>query len=418
MAFVFADFSVAVTSVRTYANAVNGLFAGLVTARTNLISSLEDKSYTYQISTAEQIGSAAIAGLENIQRQLIALSSQIILDRAHHLELFPEVTNESDVGEVLKAIFDFMIVTADTVPKNTVTLSAITKTTAATTAGNVYNTLKLPGNIAPGAGYVQHHALFGLDSELPESDSFVAICRSQGYLMLSGRPAANVPYGEATVYGNAGYITLDGLGSGNLVSNLFENFTTVNIPDGWTINSGAAGTEVKEDAVANNVFAGAKSLRLEGTSNISFPIASLVSPRQNLLLSVNLKKGTGTTSGTYKLQMTGTGMADQETAAFNATDLSTATWTEKTLHCAVPAAIPSDLKIRIVTTAVDTTDGIYLDGGIMQPYVYWAGTGWAATQGTTPFILGDKFTGTITNDKAGVVQTLIVRHHGIQLPSA
>ena len=61
--------------------------------------------------------------------------------------------------------------------------------------------------------------------------------------------------------------------------------------------------------------------------------------------------------------------------------------------------------------------GIYLDGGLFQPHVYWAGIGWAVTVGSTPFVLGDDFSGTITNNYAGTTQTFLARAHGFQLPS-
>lgn len=110
-------------------------------------------------------------------------------------------------------------------------------------------------------------------------------------------------------------------------------------------------------------------------------------------------------------------MTTLTTGALNAASLSSSAWTEKTLHVKIPAVIPADLKLSIQTSGVSAS-GIYLDGGLLQPYTYWSGLGWAATLGGDPFALGDKFNLTITNNKSGPLQTFLARAHGFQLPSA
>lgn len=406
-----------VSALRAAANSINGLFATVIAAQTALISSLEAESLTYQVSESQRLFTTLLANIEAAQRALINLSNELFLDRGF-LETFPGMTNETDVAEALRELFDKYVTDGEDIPKNTVTLSAITKAPV-TACGNLYNTKKLPGNIAPGEGFIAHYNLYDRDSELPETDSFVAVCRTLGSLVLSGHPPQNVPYGQFTTYGNGGSITLVEGGSSNLITNFFETFDTLaNLPDGWTALVGAVGTEFQKTTAAGTYMLGTSALRIQGTSELTFPIAALVAPRQMLLLSVWLKKPAGTTSGTYAIRMTGTGMTTITSSTFNATDLSSSLWTEKTLHLKIPASIPTDLVISIVTTTVDTTDGIYLDGGILQPYTYWSGIGWAATLGPVVLALGDKFTGTITNDKAGIIQTWIARAHGFQLPSA
>lgn len=419
MAFVFADFSAAVTAPRTTANTINGIIDDVVAARTNLIDSLEAKGLPAQVATASGILTALITAMELTQTQLVALSEDIILDRTLVTEQLNGLTDETDVDEALRETFEQMIEDVSTTTANVVTVSSVTKDTNVATAGNFYCTKKLPGNVAPGEGFVHHWNLYDRDSEMPEVDTVVAICRNLGTLIVSGKPPQAVPYGHYTIFGNAGAVTIPCDNSGTLITNFFENFTA-NVPDGWTAVTGAAGTEFQLNAVAATVMRGTNSLRIQGTTELTFPIASLtgLASRQMLLLSVWLLKGTGTTTGTYKFQMTGTGMATQETSAFNATDLSTTVWEEKTLHLKVPGTIPSDLKIKVISTTVDTTDGIYLDGGCLQPYVYWAGLGFAATLGPTDTILGDRYSLTIANDKAGALQTWMARAHGFQLPSA
>lgn len=419
MAFSFSVLSNDLTQIRGAANTLNGLFASIKTARTNLLDQLESNAVVTLLGPAELILTKAMTSLEASLAELIDLSRRRILDRVRTLEELPGIHDETSIEQALRAIYDATVDLAATTPKNTVTLGAITKTVTNSTAGNLTLTKKLPGNIAAGPGKVSHVALFDIDSELPDSDAvYVTYEPSLSAFRVSGRPAPNVAYGSDSTFGNAGSITVDATGSGNLISNFFETFTTTNEPDDWTIVAGAAGTEILEDSTV--VMTGSKSLKLEGTAEIKYPIADLtgIAPRQMLSLSVWLKKDAGTTSGTYKLQLKGTGMSTQETAAFNATDLSSSAWTEKVLHLKIPAAIPSDLAVHIVTSAVDTSDGIFLDGGTLIPYTYWAGIGFAISPGPGAFVEGDRFVFAITNDYAGAVQTWMARAHGFQLPSA
>lgn len=417
MAFVLVDFTTPDVAVRTALNSVSGFFATVLSTKNTLVSALEDKSLAAQVATAEGIFATLKANIELAQRQLMSLHGDVVLDRTIVRINFPGIMDEASYEETMREIFGWMVSDPSTITANVVTLSSITKTVDTSTAGNLYLTKQLPGNIAPGTGFMQHYQLYDRTTEMTESDNVVAVIRTPGVFSVSGRTPQAVAYGGDTSFGNDGVLYVPSDGSANLVLNFFETFTS-DIPDGWTAVTGAGATEFQ--ASTTTYMIGAKSLRIQGTTELTYPIASLVQGRQMLLLSIWLLKGTGTTSGTYKLQCTGTGMTTQETSTFNATDLSTTVWGELTLHLKIPATIPSDLKIKVITTGVDTTDGMYLDGGILQPYYFWAGLGFAVTVGKTAFCVGDRFTFSPTNDYAGVHQTLLARHPTakFQLPSA
>lgn len=410
MAFSFTDLQNDIDKFQEAAAGLQGLYATVDAKRDALVGQLHSTGIKDLYGDGYQIFTDTNLALDKAQTELVQLFKRRVLDRAKTQEQFPELYDGS-VEEALRAIYRQMVADSSYVTANTVSVSAgPTKTTAGSNTGNLYVTNKLPGNIAPGEGLIQYAGLQGVSNQMAEADSVVCITTDGQTAYLSGRPPRTVPYGGQSVFGNRGYVAIPMTGGNNLAPNFFEDITS-NVPDGWTLAAGSAGSTILEET--STVWIGAKSISLNGANTLSFPIASLVQSRQNLLLSCWFRKHASTSAGTYTLRMTGTGMATQ-TASWNATDLSSSAWTEKTIHLAVPAVIPSDLAIELVTASVSAS-GIYADGGILQPYVYWAGFGWAITVGQDNFAANDKWVATISNDYAGARQTWMARSCGFQL---
>jgi hypothetical protein len=409
MAYTFLDLRNDMDEFLASATALQAFFATMATERDSLAGQLHTTGVKDLYGPAYEIYERAKRNLEATQTELVALFHRRILDRTETQIELPQLY-DGTLDEALFAIYDDMEANLTVIAANAVACTTPSKTAVGTNAGNLYVTNYLPGNIAPGDGLRNYYGWQGEANEMAEADSVVCLTRDGVNAIVSGRPPRTVPYGGETTFGNRGYALVPCDGSGNLISNFFEDFTS-DVPDSWTLDTGTATTTCA--ASTAQVVRGTNSLWLTGANQLSYPVATLVESRQNLLLSIWARKHASTVAGTYTIRMTGTGMTTQ-TATWNATDLSSAAWTEKTLHLEVPAVIPSDLQIEIVTASVSAS-GIYIDTGHFQPYIYWAGFGWAITLGADDFVAGDKWTATISNDYASARQTWMVRSCGFQL---
>lgn len=389
---------------------INGVYSTLDTARNTLVGQLESsamRAYYGDAFTAFERGKGC---LEAVQSDLAALFKKRLLDRTATQVEFPGMYLDT-VEEALKLLWEAYISAGSTETANTITVGTPVKTHTGASTGNLITTKKLPGNIAPGQGLLNYYGWQGIDSQMVESDSYQCLTRDGAKAIISGRPPQNVPWGQFSVFGNPGFGSIPCDGSANLISGAFESFTT-DVPDGWTLSTGTASSTCLEEAT--EYYLGAKSLELNGANVLTFPIATLVSAGQNLLCSIRGKRHASTSAGTVTLRMKGTGMTSQ-TTTFNATSLSTSSWTEQTAHFGVPLSIPSDLTLEIETASVSAT-GVWLDALCLQPYVYWAGLGWAITLGQNAMIPGDQWTGDLTNGYGSNRATFALRVLGFQFP--
>jgi hypothetical protein len=251
---------------------------------------------------------------------------------------------------------------------------------------------------------------------------------SRGYerFKCSGLPSQPAPFSARYVSDGDGTVAYLSPVQGRSVIDLgFDDYTVADTPDGWTIDGGAAGTEVNEEATASKVVDGAfaavsgataKALALTGTASLYYPIEpSLVNGRSQMALVLLLRKD-GASAGTYTISVTGTGYTTVTSGALNAASLST-TYAALVLRVPITASIPSDFRINIDTSGI-SGGNILVDQGGFAEYQYWNGIGLAMYEGEDRFSIGDTFTFTITNDYAGDNQTLFAKALRAQLYSA
>jgi len=146
--------------------------------------------------------------------------------------------------------------------------------------------------------------------------------------------------------------------------------------------------------------------------------ANAIQPRTKYAVGVRLKTAS-VTQGTIKLRLAGTGYTPGATEKIElAADWPT-DWTLETFFVNLPAAIPSDLELVVeVTGTLDNGATILIDDVALVPCTLHGGVSFAAFAGASPFVVGDFFTVVVSNDEAGVFQTLFGRLFDIQLPSA
>lgn len=234
--------------------------------------------------------------------------------------------------------------------------------------------------------------------------------------------------------------------TGNLLSNSdFETFTTANVPDGWVIAVGTAGTNVLQDSAT--VYANTSSLKFvgDGSTQISvtqtFATAGGVAPTSLTAYAVNLwvRVHTVPAAGvlTIDLYDTAAGAVVADAAGTNNTKtvsvpgLTNDTWTNVSAVFRLPKTVPAGLQIRLrMSTALSSGSSLYLDHLAFAPVTvpYPGGPGVAVFGGSTAFAATDAWSVAVANDRGGAsdnatFQALFDRLYdmrglGLQLPSA
>jgi hypothetical protein len=211
--------------------------------------------------------------------------------------------------------------------------------------------------------------------------------------------------------------------TGNLLSN--GNFETWSSDATPTLNgqswatTGTAGTDWKRDSGA---FRGSYALRLvAGTGILSsfaqtfhdtsdnFGTGAALTPNTSYAVNLWMKQGGSVTGGVLTVELidgSGTVINDQQGSANSFTkSLSglTTSYAAVSGVFRVPAVPPATVKLRFrVSTALTGAD-VFIDDFCVTPLtaVYTGGPGVAVFSGATPFVTGDTWTLTQTNDRGG-----------------
>lgn len=206
------------------------------------------------------------------------------------------------------------------------------------------------------------------------------------------------------------------IGSNVLFNSDLENFTS-NVPDGFTVSSGTAGTDFGEETT--NVYRGSKALQLKATGttfNIRQQFGSAsgtvarLAPDRPYLLAVAVRKATGST-GTLRVSVKdGSGnIINSSTFALTVDIGATATTSYALFSSAVrtPRVLPSALYLHVetttgVATAVAQVDEIVLaemiQVGAGGPYL-------AIVAGSTNWLIDDSAQYQFTNTDNGKFQS-------------
>jgi hypothetical protein len=219
---------------------------------------------------------------------------------------------------------------------------------------------------------------------------------------------------------------------GNLLTNSdFEDWTVTNVPDNWTVTVGTPGTDIlKETSIIYGTH-GLASLRIKGDAATltsitqAFPTGAI---KPNTVYHCNCyvkDSGAGLTAGVITFAFTdgsGTILADDAGNALSSTlafSTTTASYLPKSFTFITPKALPTTgiIKFRIaVTTLLTSGESIYIDDlAVAEATEAYVGGPWLALfAGSTNPIIGDKFTVTVANDRAGTMLEYCDRFFGLK----
>lgn len=337
----------------------------------------------------------------------------------------------ADLNTVLGLLILQMGVDAQSINSSVVAIGGITP--SGTGNGSLLITTTLDGLSSPADIYLSQIAYAGLPSELAfPSEDMLVICTQDSYSgnLAEGNEVfqwtGQIKQSQFTTRPEgSGFISsLTGIHNSNsqMLKNAdFENFGVANTPDSWTIDAGAAGTEVFQDTTATNFYHGVSGLKFVGTAAAAIQVSQAVSltPYRGYVFSLRIKADAGVAAGTFTAEFEGTGYAASATEkiviAFGA--LPTA-WTLKTFVIIGPAIPPSDMKLVLKWTGTPTaTKKLWLDDLALGTIVYGGGIGAAMIRGSTPWLFNDRRAFAITNTE-GVVQRFSRSALGVQLRSS
>lgn len=358
-------------------------------------------------------------------------SVSLLTERESILE---ELRLESpDLNTVLLNLYRDMVDQAVTINRSTVTIGAVTADKVNGNAGNIMIDKILDGTSAPGARLSVNWEYNGVNSELTGSETmFVQVVQDSSTdgqnegneeMRVFGSVDSGDPWGPDT-FGSGPGPSFNVIQGASLGTNYeMENFTG-NLPAGWDLDSGIAGTHVLEETSV--LVRGVSALRFQGNSaqtsiQISQAIPTSCSPRTKYCVGFWVRGTTGISSGMLTIQFEGTGYTPgaTEKISLNAAALSAlSSYQWKYFFVNMPTQIPDDMALVIKWDGTPSTHSVYVDGGgIVQP-VWHNGLSFAAYAGSEAFVKNDRFVFSVTNDEAGVFQRWFRKSLGFQMPSS
>jgi hypothetical protein len=206
----------------------------------------------------------------------------------------------------------------------------------------------------------------------------------------------------------------------------FEVWSSATPPvlSGWSIDTGTNDVNIKREAT--NKYRGSYALRFLGdgtTADLQVsqaPTISDLKPLRRYLISVRYKADAAIGAGDLDIEFTGTGYTAGGSEKISVAHGSLATsWTLQTFQINMPSVIPSDFKLIIkIAGTLTSAKNIYIDDVLVQPMYYFGGVAVAYVPGSTRAAKGDRWSFTVTNDRAGIGQSYWARYFGRQLPSS
>lgn len=347
---------------------------------------------------------------------------------------------EDNVEESLKELVTQMEDNSESVDAASVSV------TSPATAGS--------NNVGDGVCLVSVKRGDGLTNELVFDEDLIATCETdsqegsatagQETFTIRGESAASDPLSHDYPKGSGTNVSITVIdaaqdSSGNLLTNSdFEDFTTSNTPDNWSLDTGSAGTDFLEETTT--VYSGSSSLEFVGDGSTANAISQ----------TFNSSNGTtGTLLGNAHYGVVLWGRVDTAPAAGELTvdlydgssviadeqsnnnsftvDLTSigTTFVAKAGIFITPRQLPSTIQLRIYfSSALSNTHSFFLDHVSFAPMteLYDGGVFASIHGGNTAFLIDDIFTLTPTNDYGGELQDwhdriFGMKSLGLQLPS-
>jgi hypothetical protein len=419
--------------------AIKTILAELDTATSNSIADKINDIYGYFDASPIEIR-AAVAGLTDVIADVrSAVSSPVSSLRdvaeATLVTMYDEdsALPVRDLEHALEALVRQMIDGTYYVDPNTVTAAATQ--TDLTGDGVVVVTTKR------GDGLVNQHLIAETarisvtDNTTPGSETLLI----QGQRSAGDLLAYDWPIGSG---GSRRYTSIDAEGAANLIPNGgFEDFTVANIPDGWTIETGTAGTTVVDEDTDQYVGEHALAIVGDGSqlTELRLPLTmSGFTALANYAINVFARVSATMSGGELTIDLfDGTDVIADEAGNDNelVIDLTALTTDYEAANTTFrfPDPMPPEAWLRIrLSTAADNGKSVILDQlaiAEMQPLardgrtpdvaIFSGATGWAIDDGGD--LADNVFQIAVANNRASEWQTAFERLFdtpslGIQLP--
>jgi hypothetical protein len=373
--------------------------------------------------------------------------TRLISDRTFIVEKLPGLGSGPSTEEILKEIIRAMYThsTARTVASNTVLVAINAYAASNVGNGKVLLTKYLDGVTPPSIGWLTHELYNDLASEMSASETMVLTCTSdepnsgrpegEEVFSLKGQPTSGAIFGWRTE-GSGVSTSVSTLNSHQLVTNKDFALWVDDVPTGWTVDAGLAGTHIIEETTDAHIHRGESSLQLKGDGSqasiqISQPIPiGLFTPNKMYCVSCYVKGNASVAAGTLTINfespsgayvagstLTG-GVAEQ--IVMNAAALAAQTsYGEEYFFIIMPGTIPDDLELVIKWTGTPTNNApIRIDSLAVGPVTYANGVGMVVLAGSTPWIKNDRIEVAVSNNNQGVFQDFFRRKYRCQLPSS
>lgn len=240
-------------------------------------------------------------------------------------------------------------------------------------------------------------------------------CNVQGTVKASSLLGQDWPLGSGA---NVSFGSVDATGSGvsKIAGGSFDTFTVANVPDGWTLDVGTAGSQFLSEA--SITYKGAKALKIagDGSTLSAFSqtlVNSSLTAKTPYAINFWAKVGSAPAAGVLTVDLyDGTSVITDEAGTANSftVDLTTlgTSYVPVNHVFRLSEPLPATVKLRLrLTTALSNSKAVYIDQMTFQPMqqLYSGGPYVALASGSTNWSLDDTLFITVTNDYAGQIQT-------------
>lgn len=217
-----------------------------------------------------------------------------------------------------------------------------------------------------------------------------------------------------------------------LTNSDFEDFTVADTPDSWVLDIGAAGVGIRETSTA---FSGTKALEFRGDgaelTRISQSLRAapatqgFFEPERRYALAFQVRVSVAPSAGVLRVSLRETSSGAQIGDAITV-DLTTVgiVYVSKSVQIKTPDPLSDTIFIVIeLTTALETGKGVFIDHMALTEMIqHENGPLFAIFPGAVKWLVADRVTAAVTNDRAGKFQEFFERafdmsDKGLLLPS-
>lgn len=435
MAVDYADLFADLGKLVKHVNLLGTEAANLATDRAEIETQFESTAQQDKIKNLRAQFDSLRNGHFNLRSQLATIAQNRLRDRTtivNELEL-----QKDDLATVMDALILNMVASAEDIDASVVTIGSVTAGGANVGNGTVLIDKVLDGVTRPGQGMFAHPSMNGVASQLAVSETVTVTVIRDSY----GSGGVTEGFEQLGIKGEVvgpGGLWVDpegGSGPGPsfrtanantlLTGRDMESFVS-NLPTGWTLYLGTAGTHIAQTTTAGQFYRGASALKLIGDGAqggmgvYQQPPLSRLVPLKRYCVTFRYKaSATDTATQHLTVQFEGTGYTAASSEKVDVTgDNWPTSWTLGSFYINLPAVLPSDFQLVVKLTGTPAAGKtMYIDDVCLTEVVWHGGLNFVAVAGATPFVEADKFTSAIANDQEGVFQEFFRRAMGRQLPS-